>query len=141
MNMKNKSTSIINLFGIILVLLFISACNQPDNSRVTQAKNGKLLYDNYCVSCHGQDGGGDGVAKLDAKAADLTMIMKSRKAKQFPIGQIARYIDGRSTVKSHGTREMPIWGTELMEKEQLQTNAELKGKLGEIIAYLMSIQK
>ena len=33
-----------------------------------------------------------------------------------------------------------LTGNELKEKESLQTNDELRGKLGEIIAYLMTIQ-
>ena len=128
---------------LLLSLLFSFSCNKVDNSRATQAKKGKVLFQKYCVSCHGVDGTGNGIAagELKNKPADLTAINKLRKTNQFPIGEIARYIDGRATIKSHGSREMPIWGTVLMEKEHLQSNDDLKGKLGEIIAYLMSIQK
>jgi len=124
---------------MVLSLVFFS-CDNTDNSRATQVKKGKVLFDKYCTSCHGIDAKGIANAEAETKRADLTLIMKSRKATQFPISEIARYIDGRSTIKSHGTREMPIWGNELKEKESLQTNDELRGKLGEIIAYLMTIQ-
>jgi len=127
--------------SFLVLVLFSTSCNQPDNSREAQANRGKVLFDKHCLSCHGQHGDGPVADTLAVKPTDLTLIMKSRKATQFPIAEIARFIDGRSMVKEHMTREMPIWGNELMSKENLATNAELKGKLGELVAYLMSIQK
>ena len=71
---------------------------------------------------------------------DLTKIMDRRKNMvDFPVVEIASYIDGRKDVQLHN-RDMPAWGKYFAEEEQL-TNAEIKGKMGELIAYLMSIQK
>ncbi len=141
MNYKESKSHALKFISFISFLLLIVACNAPDNSRATQAKKGKVLFDKYCLSCHGQHGDGPVASSLKEKPADLTLIMKHRKTSQFPIAEIARYIDGRATIKSHGPREMPIWGEELMNKEQLKNNSELKGKLGEIVAYIMSIQQ
>ena len=141
MKIRINISLLFSTLPLFILLFLVSACNQPDNSRESQAKKGKILFDKYCISCHGQHGDGPAAAGLKTKPADLTAIMKSRKSKQFPISEVARYIDGRATIKSHGTREMPVWGKDLMVLEKLNNNDELKGKLGEIIAYLMSIQQ
>ena len=40
---------------------------------------------------------------------DLTHITQ-RHGGRFPVAEIAAYIDGRTVVLAHGSREMPIWG-------------------------------
>jgi Cytochrome c len=72
---------------------------------------GRLEYQASCAACHGADGKGNGpvAAALTSKPPDLTVL--SRKNGQvFPFGRIYDTIDGRLELKSHGTREMPIWG-------------------------------
>ena len=85
---------------------------------------------------------GDGVeaSKLEVKPPDLTKITYRRRAKNFPIADIARFIDGRQFAKSHGDREMPIWGKVFTEQENMDSD-QLKGTLGDIIGYLISIQE
>ena len=72
---------------------------------------GKIEYQWSCVACHGIDGKGTGpLAKvLKTKPADLTTIAK-RNNGVFPTNRVYETIDGRQEVKSHGPREMPIWG-------------------------------
>ena len=52
---------------------------------------------------------------------------------------VASMIDGRKMAKSHGSRDMPVWG-EVFSKQENLTEDQIKGKLAEIIAYLMLIQ-
>jgi len=77
---------------------------------------GKYLYDRQCVMCHGSSGKGDGfyVAQLapSTKVPDLTELSKKNNG-VFPFMRVYETIDGRQTVPAHGTREMPIWGTDL----------------------------
>ena len=72
---------------------------------------GKTEYLSSCASCHGADGKGTGPVAdaLKTRPADLTMISK-RNDGVFPFGRIYDIIDGRLEVKSHGVRDMPIWG-------------------------------
>ena len=72
---------------------------------------GKTEYHSSCASCHGADGKGTGLVAdaLKTRPADLTMISK-RNDGVFPFGRIYDIIDGRLEVKSHGVRDMPIWG-------------------------------
>ena len=72
---------------------------------------GKYWYLNYCASCHGTSGKGDGrVAKvLTQKPADLTALAAASGG-TFPASRVIETIDGRREVAAHGPRDMPVWG-------------------------------
>ena len=76
-----------------------------------QTDIGKAEYRESCASCHGADGKGAGpvAAALTRPPIDLTTLAK-KNGGVFPVDQIYDTIDGRLEVKSHGPREMPIWG-------------------------------
>ena len=120
----------------------VMSCNQgpPKNSRANQAAKGKEHFQKYCAVCHGQDGTGIIIDTMAIQPANLTLINTSRRTNEFPILEIANQIDGRKMSKYHGTRDMPVWGEVFSENEALN-ETQIKGKLGEIIAYLMSIQR
>jgi Ca2+-transporting ATPase len=67
---------------------------------------GELLYRRYCASCHGESGRGDGPAgaALCPKPSDLTRL-------ESDVSDLMRQIDGRRTIRAHGTAAMPVWGT------------------------------
>jgi hypothetical protein len=75
---------------------------------------------------------------LETIPPDLTKINYRRGAKDFPVAEIARIIDGRILAKAHGPREMPVWG-KVYEDEGME-EGQIKGKKGQLVAYLMSIQ-
>jgi mono/diheme cytochrome c family protein len=126
------------LFGFLIQINTSCAFGPPEGSSATQAERGKLIFEKQCKSCHGMDGVAATVDTLETKAKDLTRINKRRKVTTFPIEKIARYIDGRNLVKAHGPREMPVWGE--VYKQEGMDETEIKGRKGELIAYLMSIQ-
>jgi mono/diheme cytochrome c family protein len=79
---------------------------------------GKFQYESNCAVCHGKAGKGDGpfAGKVDTKAgADITQLAK-RNAGVFPFARVYEVIDGRQEVKYHGTRDMPIWGSDYQAK-------------------------
>lgn len=130
-------------YGIIVALMAFTltiACNSgpPSNSREAQAAAGKVLFDQYCISCHGAHGDGPQADSLTTPPLDLTLIMDRRGATEFPVQEVARFIDGRQWVSAHGAREMPTWGKVFSENKMSED--EISGKLGELIAYLISIQ-
>jgi mono/diheme cytochrome c family protein len=110
------------------------------------AKAGKPTYEQYCAVCHGLAGKGDGGAAniLTVKPADLTQVSK-RNGGEFPFWRVYRIIDGREEViRGHGSREMPIWGTELRATAGSGNIAEestVRGRILELIYYLQSIQE
>lgn len=72
---------------------------------------GELEYKSSCAVCHGVNGKGKGEFSpyLTKTATDLTTLAKANRG-VFPLQRIYEVIDGRQTIPSHGTRDMPIWG-------------------------------
>lgn len=125
----------------VLFLIFQWSCNQGprEGTREAQAMRGKAIFDQQCISCHGNDEVAPTRTDLEKEAPDLSKIMERRRAKDFPIVEMAKVIDGRNWVKSHGPREMPVWG-EVYDSLGMDKD-EIRGRKGELVAYLMSIQK
>src|SRR5262245_15520044 len=69
------------------------------------ADEGAKLYATLCASCHGTSGGGDGPAAgaMIPPPTDLT-----RSTLKVP--ELMKVIDGRRTVRAHGSAAMPVWG-------------------------------
>jgi mono/diheme cytochrome c family protein len=119
---------------------------------------GQKLYTQYCASCHGADGKGNGPAgaKLDPKPADLTQLAKRNRGK-FPFYETMLSIEGRTPTEqdpnsdlpgiaaAHGDAKMPVWG-EVFSRDELSkgTSSDLQlqatGKIMMITEYLQSIQ-
>jgi len=78
-----------------------------------EADIGKREYDSNCAVCHGKSGKGDGpyAGLIDTRIPDLTVLSKNNGG-VFPFARVYATIDGTDGVKAHGTRDMPIWGTE-----------------------------
>ena len=73
---------------------------------------GKKEYDLQCSICHGADAKGNGFlgATLKVVPPDLT-VMTKKNGGVFPAERVSGVIDGRVQIASHGSPEMPIWGT------------------------------
>src|SRR5271167_4726699 len=83
-----------------LMLIAICAADEaPDMS-------GAELYREFCASCHGASGHGDGPAapSLKQKVPNLTLLAK-RRGGVFPAEEIHRIVDGRSMPRAHGSAE------------------------------------
>jgi mono/diheme cytochrome c family protein len=105
---------------------------------------GRQYFVRYCSACHGMTGRGDGPAAsaLRTPPADLTRIAQ-RRGGYFPVAEIAAFIDGRTVVPAHGSREMPIWGERFGEMVGGGSVGEevVRGNLLVLIEYLQSIQQ
>lgn len=136
-----RNSVVISCVLVFLATVFVLSCNfgPPENSRAVQARKGQVHFMEYCASCHGSDGKGIAIDTLDLMPADLTRINARRRQNEFPALTIARIIDGRSMSKSHGDRDMPVWGDVFSQEEYLD-ESQIKGKLAEIIAFLINIQ-
>ena len=75
---------------------------------------------------------------LKTKASDLTLLAKSNRG-QFPSERVRRAILGDEVLLSHGSREMPIWGTIFHQIESDQDFGELR--VQNLVKYLQSIQQ
>jgi mono/diheme cytochrome c family protein len=72
---------------------------------------GEEAYQTACAVCHGSTAQGDGefADVLKVRPPDLTTL-RARNDGVFPYMDIFRTVDGRETVRAHGTPVMPIWG-------------------------------
>ncbi len=107
---------------------------------------GRGKYQQYCASCHGPAGKGNGAMAplLTFKPADLTQLRKTGKG-EFPFWRVYRAIDGREMVRGHGSREMPLWGF-VFQVEEGATAASaqediVRGRIWQLVYYLESIQE
>lgn len=117
---------------------------------------GQAVYRSDCAACHGIDGKGNGpVSKeLKTRPTDLTVLAKKNNG-VFPLDAVSKAIDGRESIGSHGTREMPIWGYRLVPPEHYilkeadnylylppaSPEAVVRGRILSIIDYLNRIQQ
>ncbi len=130
-----------SLVGPLVGVLFASAA-LADGVHGDDA--GKRLYAHYCSSCHGKQGKGDGSLApiLAIEPADLTQLARER-GEDFSFLTLLRSIDGRATVRGHGSRDMPVWGEVLGARPGAPMAEQLRGagKLLLITEYVESLQE
>jgi mono/diheme cytochrome c family protein len=99
---------------------------------------GKMDYESSCAACHGENGKGDGAVKVELKTkpTDLTLLANNNGG-VFPTDVLYQIIDGRRTVRAHGTFEMPVWGFEF---QRSGSDDVTRNRILAIVAYLRSIQ-
>ena len=134
---KAALTVVILLFVGVVVIYF-----GPRESR-PPVVSGELLYQRYCMPCHGREGRGDGplTGTLEPKPTDLTQF-RARLGGSYSLDQLAHVIDGRRTLRVHSMSPMPAWG-EAFEKS-LGKSPYARGmtllQIQDLAAYLDSLQ-
>ncbi len=126
----------------LLSLAAVLSVSRPALSANDEVAEGHRYFIQYCASCHGQDGLGDGpVAKsLSRQPANLRKL-GDQYGMPLPAHQIAELIDGRDTIRAHGTRDMPVWGERLYEVGQGEKGETGVGQvIAKIMVYLNTIQ-
>jgi hypothetical protein len=117
---------------------------------------GKAEYYSSCAACHGIDAKGNGpVSKeLNTHPTDLTLLAKKNNG-VFPVNRLQQIIDGRESLASHGTREMPIWGYRFVPPQHFalkkaddyvylppgSPEAAIQGRILAVIDFLNRIQE
>lgn len=110
-----------------------------------EAGEGRDLFIYFCAECQGKDAASQGpMAEMMAlQPPDLTQLAE-RNGGVFPIEIVAKKIDGRLPVASHG--DMPIFGPAL-DEDQLVAFALPNGQplmvtrqLGNLMVYLQRVQ-
>lgn len=91
---------------VVTGVLLLAACSREP----AVPQHAEALYQRFCAACHGVDGHGDGPAAgaLVPPPTDLTRS-------ELSIPELMKVIDGRRTVRAHGTAAMPVWG-EVLEQ-------------------------
>lgn len=128
--------------GGAVVLATLVACT------ATQAPTpvGRALYLDYCSTCHGPEGKGDGplAGDWEMPPADLTGIAR-RNGGKFPLAQVMTKIDGYGRSRTHGAT-MPEMGQVFQDADQVMVDTgdgietPVPVPLFELAEYLRSIQ-
>lgn len=110
---------------------------------LAQEEIGAANYRQYCATCHGASGVGDGPLTeiMTNKVSDLTQL-SAKNDGEFPMLQVIHIIDGRSGLRGHGG-PMPVYGA-LFEEEAGDTLygsvIYTRAKILSLAYYLESIQ-
>jgi mono/diheme cytochrome c family protein len=140
MNAHDLNFRLRGLLCIVLACAWTAAMPAEDLS----TSSGAQLYRQYCASCHGKGGEGDGAVApfFGLKPLDLTLINR-RSGGTFPTERVRRIVDGREVPAPHGTREMPVWGMQfgMTEGKPADAEAAARAAIDRLVEYLRSIQK
>jgi len=133
---RNRITQMVAIKWLIIAntIIGFSACASAQDIHV-----GKTEYQSSCAACHGIDAKGNGPVSKELKTppTDLTVLAKNNNG-VFPYDMVYQVIDGRnSTISSHGTREMPIWGYRFGPPQAFR----FKNRILAVIEYLKRIQE
>jgi mono/diheme cytochrome c family protein len=102
--------------------------------------DGTKIFRNYCASCHGVNGSGDGpVAPALKTKVPLLTTLALRNHGTFPTARVRRIIAGDEDHAAHGSREMPVWGPIFHQIENDQDLGYVR--LQNVTEYLISIQQ
>jgi len=133
---RNRITEMVAIKWLIIAntIIGFSACASAQDIDL-----GKTEYRSSCAACHGIDAKGNGPVSKELKTppTDLTVLAKNNNG-VFPYDMVYQVIDGRnSTISSHGTREMPIWGYRFGPPQAFR----FKNRILVVIEYLKRIQE
>ncbi len=103
---------------------------------------GGQYYAADCARCHGIDGKGVGSELRTLRghvSIDLTQLSKAHGG-QFPREEVHRAIDGRWRIAAHFQGDMPRWGFEYSNDQNLP-KAEVEHRISALTDYIESLQQ
>lgn len=139
--MSESLSKLIVSAGLVGGMLFAANSVNAQPSEYAQAD-----YVNYCASCHGLDGTGNGpmADQLKGKPTDLAVLSKNNDG-TFPYLKVYKTIDGtwnEGNSRAHGSDEMPIWGN-VFRRKAVGENSYIaaQARIMNIIQYIDYLQK
>jgi mono/diheme cytochrome c family protein len=130
------------LVAVAMVGTAVVAAPQPSATGQQAAPDGARLYRTYCASCHGVSGRGDGpmAEYLRVPPTNLTQWAR-RHGGTFQEDIVARAIDGRDRIGSHGPSDMPVWGDAFTSPLAGGGEPALRDRVRAIVRHLASLQE
>jgi mono/diheme cytochrome c family protein len=125
------------VIGLVLVPASLPAA---DTVADAAAAKGRVTFGRYCVSCHGPQakGGGPLARDLSVPVPDLTTLAQ-RTGGKFPYDRVVHVIQGRESVRGHGTADMPAWG-DAFKKTKGTGEATVDAAIRNLGQYLRTLQ-
>ncbi|HEV2021258.1 MAG TPA: c-type cytochrome [Terriglobales bacterium] len=132
------------LWGLLVAFAILAVAQKPVVKNVpapqTSPASGKEMYVNYCASCHGVAGKGNGPAAVAFKVPppDLTTLSRRNQAK-FSAAHVYQVIKGDATMSAHGSKEMPVWGS-VFSSMSKGDQAMVQLRISNLTKYIESLQ-
>jgi len=138
--MSRPPVLIVVLATLMLPVLVVAQSSTPARSNDKQAP-AREMFLQYCASCHGPSGKGDGPAAkaLKTRPADLTTLA-ARNGGQFPEMRVMGVIKAGPRVPAHGSETMPVWGPIFMDTESPARELESQLKVYNLMEYIKTLQ-
>ena len=135
----------IRIIGFAISALGVLAAQESTIKKVplapTSPVSGREMFDNYCASCHGKDGLGNGpvTVALKQSPANLTTLT-ARNDGKFPELRVSQAILGDYEIAAHGSREMPVWGS-LLGSLDNRSPAMVRLRVQNLTDYVRTLQR
>lgn len=127
------------VFLAALVAAAASAWLVAQTRERRDTNSGAAIYNDFCATCHGDTGRGDGpAADLGPKPSDLTRLGAAHGG-VFPRAEVRAALDGTRPMEGHRT-SMPKWHDVLLRLEHGDERTTA-ARIDALIAHLESLQK
>lgn len=84
---------------------------KPVSIKVSQPDSGAQMFKDYCASCHGADGKGNGPAVVFLKTPPPDLrTMAQRNNGKYPAAKVVSMLNFGPGSQAHGDLDMPTWG-------------------------------
>jgi mono/diheme cytochrome c family protein len=124
----------------LLLALAAGVTLTATRAEAQSSPSGSYLFKNYCATCHGKDGKGDGplASQLRFAPADLTLFAKRNGG--YSTDLVFRIIDGRKALKGHGGPDMPVWGDVFKKTADGYSEEKVKEKIDALVEFVKTLQ-
>jgi mono/diheme cytochrome c family protein len=126
-----RMNTVLTNYAVVLVLLLSASASLAQESHIGNltgnAKRGKILYQRYCIFCHGAygDGTGESAPHLNPKPRDFTLAIF--KCRSTPTGSLPLDSDLYDTItRGVHASGMPSWNP-LTRQQRVDLVAYIKG--------------
>jgi mono/diheme cytochrome c family protein len=138
--MSNRAFALLSAAGMSLSLLAQDPAIQRVPPRYTSPASGQEMYASYCASCHGPKGLGNGPVAEHLKVAvpDITLLTKQNQG-TFPRGRVLKVIQGEGGLRTHGLKDMPVWGPVFLSLDNSQEPV-VRMRVSNLANHLESLQ-
>ena len=136
--MRKTITFVTLVFSILAMTSLVFSASGAPGPDSPYLQKGRKLFNQYCATCHGSTGKGEGpvAAALKVGPPDLTAIQQP--GEKFPFYRVQTKIDGENEVTAHGTSKMPVWGQVFRHTSgEMQRHADIYA----LVKYIESIQR
>jgi mono/diheme cytochrome c family protein len=103
--------------------------------------SGAHLYQEFCASCHGDSGAGDGpLAATLAKPATNLAMLTQRNGGTFPRADVLAVVEATRPIPAHAGPAMPNWREVFYRLEDGNERAVRK-RLDALVAHIEALQR